>query len=201
MASVIIGLTGGIGSGKSAAAERFLHHGIEIVDADIASRAVVEPGTPALAEIAQHFGADILQSDGHLDRTALRHVVFADPDQRVWLQQLLHPHINRYLTEGLAAATSTYAILAHPLLFETKRHLDCTKSLLIDVPEEVQVARTMARDNNTREQVENIMQAQSSRTYRLERADDVIVNDGTLEDLYREVDDLHHRYVTTPKTD
>ncbi|MEQ8692430.1 MAG: dephospho-CoA kinase [Pseudomonadales bacterium] len=195
MAEIIIGLTGGIGSGKSAAADRFAQHGIQVIDADLASRAVVEPGQPALDAIAEHFGGAVIQSDGQLDRTALRHIVFADASERSWLQQLLHPHIDRYLTDGLKNATSAYAVLAHPLLFETRRHQQCARSLLIDVPEAIQLERTMSRDNNTREQVQNIMQAQSSREFRLARADDVIVNDASFEQLHHEVDLLHQQYL------
>ena len=193
---MVIGLTGGIGSGKSAAADRFAHHGIAIVDADLASRAVVEPGQPALSEIAQHFGDQVIASDGTLDRTALRHIVFADPEERHWLQGLLHPRINSWLRAGLDNATSAYAILVNPLLFETKQNTWCQRNLVIDVPEELQISRTMARDNNTQEQVENILKAQANRQARLNLADDVICNDGTLEALYNAVDQQHEMYLS-----
>jgi dephospho-CoA kinase len=195
MTSVVIGLTGGIGSGKSAAADRFTTHKIEIIDADLASRAVVECGQPALDAIANHFGRQILLAGGELDRAALRSVVFADPQERKWLQALLHPHINNYLRAGLEAAASPYVVLAHPLLFETQQHKWCQRSLLIDVPEELQVARTMARDNNTQAQVENIMKAQASREQRLNLADDVISNQGTLAELNTSVDQFHATYL------
>ena len=195
MTLVVIGLTGGIGSGKTAAADRFAAHNIEIIDADLASRAVVERGQPALAEITHHFGPNILLADGGLDRAALRQVVFADAQERKWLQALLHPHINNYLRAGLERAASPYALLVHPLLFETQQHKWCTRNLLIDVPENLQVARTMARDNNTQEQVENIMNAQASREQRLSLADDVISNQGTLAELNALVDQFHATYL------
>ncbi|MEM9620242.1 MAG: dephospho-CoA kinase [Pseudomonadota bacterium] len=195
MQQFLIGLTGGIGSGKSAAAERFSHHDIRVVDADLASRVVVEPGQPALTKIADHFGAGILLQDGQLDRAALRQRVFAEPAERQWLQQLLHPLISRYLREHIGQAASPYVVLVNPLLVESQQHTWCTRILVIDVDESLQVSRTMARDQNTREQVENIMQAQASRTQRLALADDVIVNDQDLDQLHIAVDELHHTYL------
>ena len=192
----VVGLTGGIGSGKSAAADRFTELTITVVDADIASRAVVQPGTPALTQIAEHFGSDILQTDGTLDRTQLRHQVFADPSERKWLQSLLHPLINQYIKDQIAASSSAYTILVNPLLIESGQHIWCQRLLVIDVPTEVQIERTMARDSNTREQVENILKAQADRSTRLELADDVITNDQDLPHLYREVDTLHNLYLT-----
>ncbi|MEM7096933.1 MAG: dephospho-CoA kinase [Pseudomonadota bacterium] len=191
----IIGLTGGIGSGKTAAADHFASLGITIVDADLASRAVVEPGQPALIEIANHFGHEILQSDGTLDRPKLRQAVFSDESERKWLQGLLHPLINQYLRTNLEQASSPYAILVNPLLFETKQHVWCTRTLLIDVPEALQLSRTMARDDNTEEQVRNIMKAQLGRGDRLAMADDVIVNDADLIHLHAKVERLHQTYM------
>ncbi len=191
----LIGLTGGIGSGKSAAAEHFQTLGVIIVDADIASRAVVEPGQAALQDIAAHFGADILDASGALDRTALRHKVYADPAERAWLQGLLHPLINAYLKEHITASTSSYTLLVNPLLLETRQHTWCDRVLVIDVPEQIQLERTMARDNNTREQVENIMRAQAHREQRLAQAQDVIMNDGDLATLHRRVEKMHEQYL------
>ena len=195
----VVGLTGGIGSGKSAAADRFAELGITVVDADVASRAVVEPGMPALANIADHFGDEILLADGTLDRTQLRHRVFAEPNERKWLQSLLHPLINEYIKDKIAASISSYTILVNPLLIESGQHVWCQRLLVIDVPSEVQIARTMARDNNTREQVENIMRAQAERETRLALADDVICNDQDLNHLRTEVDKLHNLYQTLSK--
>ena len=194
MTTITIGLTGGIGSGKSAAADLFENLGVHCVDADLASRAVVEPGTAALTQIANHFGPDILLENGALDRTALRHKIFADPSERKWLQTLLHPLINQWLREQLAKAKSSYRILVNPLLFETKQHTWCTRTLLIDVPEAVQLQRTMHRDGNTEQQVKNIMQAQMQREHRLALADDVIVNDQDLTHLQQQVAQLNAVY-------
>jgi len=191
----VVGITGGIGSGKTAVSDRFRALGIEIVDADVASREVVKPGMPALAEIRRHFGESVIQPDGALDRAALRQKVFADPAERQWLERLLHPSINAWIREQLTKATSPYVILVSPIMFETQQHLLTDRVLVVDVPESVQLARTMARDNNSETQVRSIMAAQTSREKRLERADDVIVNDGGLETLDREVAALHRKYL------
>lgn len=191
----VVGLTGGIGSGKSAVSDRFAALGIKVVDADIASRVVVEPGQPALAAIAEHFGAELLDASGALDRAELRKRVFAEEAERRWLEQLLHPLINEYIAAELASAASAYAILAHPLLVETGQTRICNRVLAVDVPETLQLQRTMARDNNSEEQVRSIMDAQASRKDRLAAADDVIENDQDLGHLDREVARLHEEYV------
>ena len=196
MQSYLVGLTGGIGSGKSAAANRFSdRHGITVVDADIASRAVVAPDEPALAAIAEHFGPQVLADDSSLDRAALREIVFADPEQRRWLQGLLHPLISAWLKHRIAEATSPYVLLVNPLLFESGQQGWCNRVLLIDAPEEAQLTRTMARDANTREQVENIMRAQASREQRRALADDIINNDKDLATLHERIDRQHEEYL------
>ena len=192
----ILGLTGGIGSGKSAAAAHFAQLGIDLVNADQAARWVVEPGRPALAQIAAHFGADILQADGSLDRAALRARVFQDAEQRRWLERLLHPLIRQEIIEVLARATSPYAILESPLLIESGQSQLCQRVLVIDVPEAVQISRTVSRDGNDEAQVRAIMAAQASRRERLAKADDVIVNDRDLTWLQQEVERLHRFYLT-----
>jgi len=196
----LVGLTGGIGSGKSAAADHFAALGVVCVDADIASRALVEPGQPALGAIAEHFGDDILSTDGTLDRTKLRHLVFADPGERTWLQNLLHPLISDWLRTQIERATSAYVILVNPLLIESGQHAWCDRILVVDVAEELQVTRTMARDDNTEDQVRNIINAQADRTARLSFADDVIVNDKDLEHLHRSVEQLHQSYLESCQT-
>ena len=195
MSAFVVGLTGGIGSGKSAVSERFERLGITVVDADLASRAVVEPGRPALKAIEEHFGAGVIASDGTLNRAALRKLVFENAEERRWLEQLTHPHINRYIAEALADATSPYVILAHPLLVETGQTRVCQRVLVVDVPETLQLERTMARDDNPESQVRAIMAAQASRDERLAAADDVIVNDQDLSHLDREVERLHALYL------
>ena len=195
MSQLIIGLTGGIGSGKTAVSDRFASLGIVIVDADLASRAVVEPGSPALQSIEEHFGSEVIARDGSLDRAALGRLVFEDEEERVWLEKLTHPLINAHLAEQLASADSPYAILAHPLLVETGRTRVCHKVLVVDVPEALQMERTLARDDRSESQVKAIIEAQATREQRLAAADDVIVNDQDLAHLDGEVERLHRRYL------
>ena len=192
----ILGLTGGIGSGKSAAAQCFIDLGVHLVDADNAARWVVEPGRPALAQIAEHFGPSVLQADGTLNRSALRELIFKDPQQRVWLEGLLHPLIREEIRQYLARAESAYAILVSPLLLETSQHQMVQRVLVIDVPESVQIERTVLRDKTNEDQVRAILKAQASRGERLSRADDVIVNDRDPAWLKSEVERLHHFYLT-----
>jgi len=192
----VVGLTGGIGSGKTAVSDRFHGLGIVIVDADIAARVVVEPGQPALKEIQKHFGETIIQADGSLDRAALREKIFSDEQERKWLEQLLHPLINEEIRKELSASSSPYTILVSPLLFETGQSRFTHRILIVDVPLEMQIERTMARDNNSEEQVRNIIDAQTSRDERVASADDIILNDGDLIKLDSGVADLHAEYLT-----
>ena len=189
---MLVGLTGGIGSGKSAAADYFQTLGIDVVDADLASRAVVEPGQPALEKIAEHFGSNILDPHGQLDRAALRKKVFSDVAERKWLQQLLHPLINNYLVEQVNAAHSGYCLLVNPLLIESGQQQWCDIVVVVDVPVATQLSRTMARDDNTREQVQAIIDAQTSRDKRLNAADYVVTNDQDLGFLHDQIDTLHN---------
>ena len=135
---LIIGLTGGIGSGKSAASALFEGFGVHVVDADVVAREVVEPGMPALERITTHFGQNILEADGSLNRSRLREIIFADSEAKKWLEELLHPIIRNEIIKQLQQARSPYAILVSPLLFETDQHKLCTRSLLIDAPERLQ---------------------------------------------------------------
>lgn len=189
--SLVVGVTGGIGSGKTAVTRRFEALGITVVDADVAARVVVEPGRPALAEIARHFGDGILLADGTLDRAALRRRVFADEGERRWLEQLTHPLIGKEILDQIAASTSPYTILASPLLLDTSQHALADCVVVVDVPEAVQLERTMQRDSNDEDQVRRIMAAQMSRADRLGKADYVIDNSGALEDLDAQVEELH----------
>lgn len=193
---LIIGLTGGIGSGKSAAAARFEQaHGIHVVDADIKSRVVVEPGRPALQKIVDRFGDAVLQEDGSLNRAALRERVFQVPDERRWLEQLLHPLIREEIVTDLASARSPYALLVSPLLVESGQYQMTRRVLVVDVPEALQIARTTARDNVPEEQVRGILKAQAQREERLRHAHDVIANDRDLAALHAQVDALHQQYL------
>jgi len=192
----VVGLTGGIGSGKSAVAQCFVDHGVHLVDADQAARWVVEPGRPALDRIVEHFGPAVLQADGQLDRAALRARVFADADERRWLEALLHPLIGQEITQFLARAESPYAILVSPLLIESGQHRLTQRVLVVDAPEELQVQRTMQRDQASAEQVQAILKAQASREERLRHANDVLVNDRDLNWLRGEVERLHNFYLS-----
>ncbi len=191
----VVGITGGIGSGKTAVTNYFADLGITIVDADIASRVVVEPGRPALAAIAEHFGTDLLLPDGTLNRPAMRREIFSDPEKKRWLESLLHPAINAEVHRQLEEATSPYAIFVSPLLVEGTHGSLCDRVLVVDVPEELQLQRTMARDNNDAEQVKRIIASQATRAQRLARADDVIENTSTLDALRAQVEALHARYL------
>lgn len=192
----ILGLTGGIGSGKSAVAQCFVDQGVHLVDADHAARWVVEPGRPALTKIVEHFGPEVLLADGQLDRAALRARVFADAGERRWLETLLHPLIGQEIAHYLARAESPYAILVSPLLVESGQHQLTQRVLVVDAPEQLQVQRTMQRDQASAEQVQAILKAQASREDRLRHAHDVLVNDRDLSWLRREVERLHAFYLT-----
>ena len=189
--SLIIGLTGGIGSGKSTVAEGFRQLGIETVDADQASREVVEPGMPALAVISERFGSQIIQADGSLDRAALRQIIFTDPDQKLWLESLLHPLIRDWIVQRLQAATSPYVILESPLLFETDQHQLVDKVVLVDLPVELQIERACTRDGNQADQIQRIIDAQMPRQEKLSRADIVLDNALSLESLAPRVAAIH----------
>ncbi|AZT84558.1 dephospho-CoA kinase [Marinobacter sp. NP-4(2019)] len=193
----VIGLTGGIGSGKSTVARMFGALGVHWVDADDVARQVVEPGTPALARIAEHFGADILQADGSLDRARLRTIVFEQPEERAWLEGLLHPVIREDLIRQLHPADYSlpYVLLVSPLLLETDQHQLVEKVVVVDVPVEVQLSRTMARDDNDRAQVERIIAAQMPREKRLQKADEVVDNNKELSDVERQVGELHKKFM------
>ncbi|MAL95965.1 MAG: dephospho-CoA kinase [Haliea sp.] len=195
MSKLIVGITGGIGSGKTAVTDRFAARGITVVDADLAARKVVEGGSPALAAIAKHFGSGVLTAEGELDRAALRKIVFAEPAERQWLEGLTHPLIGEEIEDQLEAARSPYAILASPLLLEGQQRLLVDLIVVVDVPESVQLERTMARDNNDAEQVKRIMAAQLAREERLARADIVIDNSRSLEDLDLVVEELHREFL------
>ncbi|WP_108126005.1 dephospho-CoA kinase [Saccharospirillum mangrovi] len=192
---MIIGLTGGIGSGKSSAALIFERLGIGCVDADRVAREVVEPGEPALAAILDHFGAGILTTDGHLNRAALRDRIFQDDEQRLWLEALLHPAIRQRMQQQLAAFQSPYALLVAPLLFENDLDQGCDESVLIDVSEDIQIRRVIERDGGSEAQARAIIDRQMSRADKRARADHIIDNSGTLAELEAAVVALHHSFM------
>lgn len=194
-AKFILGLTGGIGSGKSAAAAAFAKLGVQVVDSDEAARVVVQSGQPALAQLVARYGADILAADGSLQRSALREIIFARPEERLWVEQLLHPLIRQHVDNQLAASTSAYAILMSPLLIESGRYKDVNSVLVVDVPEQLQRERVQRRDQLSQEQVSAIMQSQLAAEQRLAYADDVLVNNGSLQLLEQRVAALHEKYL------
>ena len=191
----LVGLTGGIGSGKSAAAEVFLSLGITVVNADEVARIVVEPETLALKEIRQHFGTVVIQKDGNLNRQKLRELVFNDSAELKWLEALLHPLINKYIQNHLRTASSPYAILESPILIESKQYKMVDRVLVIDATEEQQLKRAMQRDTNSQSQIQAIMAKQLNRKDRLENADDIILNDSNLEHLRKKIVSLHKLYL------
>ena len=186
-----VGITGGVGSGKTALTDWLAGKGIVIVDADLASRTIVAPGQPALREIADTFGSEYLQHDGQLDRAALRTLVFSDEEKRRQLERITHPRIREELARQMDSADSTYVVLSSPLLLESGQSTMVDLSVVVDVPEDTQIQRTMARDHNSRELVEGIMAAQLDRDTRISRADIVIDNSGSLEALHERGEILH----------
>ncbi len=191
----IVGITGGIGSGKSTVTDYLQNKGIDVVDADVAARVVVEPGTVALAYIIEHFGESIALADGTLDRADLRQRIFNNPDEKQWLEGLLHPLIGEEISRALGAATSPYVLFVSPLLIEAQQHLICDRVVVVDVPEATQIERTMARDDNDSEQVKKIIASQTSREQRLEKSTDVIENTAGLEELQQTADQLHQQFL------
>lgn len=191
----ILGLTGGIGSGKSAASQWFETQGITVVDADIVAREIVEKGQPALQHIQAAFGDWVLLENGELDRRALREHIFQNPEARQVLENITHPAIRQSIIQQLQAATSPYVVLVSPLLFETKQHLLTQHTLLIDATEELQIQRASQRDGQSIEQIHKIIQAQMPRQKKRELADDIVLNNGHLEHLYSHLEPLHQAYL------
>lgn len=191
-----IGLTGGIGSGKTAASDWFATQGIVVVDADVVAREVVVLGQPALDEIVAKFGAQMLNPDGSLNRTAMREHVFAHPTARQQLEAITHPRIRAEIIQQLAQADSAYVLLVSPLLFETNQHELVQQTILIDAPEQQQLARASQRDGQTVDSIQRIMQAQMSRAERQQRATHIIFNDGDLRHLQAQLAVLHQQLLT-----
>lgn len=191
----ILGLTGGIGSGKSAASQWFEQHGIVVVDADVVAREIVEVGQPALLQIQQAFGDWVLQKDGTLNRRALREHIFQSNDARRILESITHPAIRQSIIQQLQDAQSPYVILVSPLLFETNQHELTDHTLLIDASIELQIQRAAQRDGQNIEQIHRIIAAQMPRKQKQQLADDIVLNDGHLEHLYAHLQPLHEQYL------
>jgi dephospho-CoA kinase len=195
VSALIVGLTGGIGSGKTTVANLFAHYGITLVDADIVAREVVAPGQPALEAIAAQFGPQFLTAEGHLDRPALRALVFSDANAKRWLDQLLHPLIRQQILAQLAQAQSPYVLLIAPLLIENGLTTYVDQLLVVDVSPELQQQRTTARDQVSASQVAAIMASQCDRAQRLQLADQIIHNEADIAALTSKVADLHQLYL------
>ncbi len=196
---LVIGLTGGIGSGKTTVAKLFSEHGVKVIDTDQLARDVTQPGQEALHNITTKFGNSILKSDGSLDRTALRKIIFKDENNRAWLEKLLHPLIRNEMKRQIESSKSSYCIVIIPLLFETEPNPLINRVLVVDAPEIEQIRRTQKRDNSTQPEVEAILKTQVSRAKRLAAANDIITNDGSLADLIPQVNKLHLLYTALNK--
>ncbi len=192
---LIVGLTGGIGSGKTVVSDRFARHGVPIIDTDLIARELVRPGQPALAEIVAEFGPECLDDGGSLDRAYLRQRVFADETGRRRLEAILHPRIRAVTRERIAALTAPYGLLVIPLLAETGMTDLVDRVLVVDVSEAEQIRRVMARDRIDEIQARRILAAQASRSQRLALADEVVENAGDFADLERQIADLHPYYL------
>lgn len=193
---MIVGLTGGIGSGKSTVARAFGALGIGWVDADDVAREVVMPGEPALAAIAERFGDNVLQTDGTLNRAALRSIVFEAPAERQWLESVTHPRVRERILVHLERLQrhSPYVLLVSPLLFESGQDRLVNRTIVVDVPVDVQLSRTLERDGVSEAQVHAILAAQLPREARLAKADDIIDNSGDHASMMQHVKQLDQRY-------
>ena len=190
----VVGITGGIGSGKTVATNRFKKLGIKVVDADEEARRVVEPGMPALLSIKEYFG-DKVMNGLSLNRSKLREIIFSDSKKKIWLEKLLHPLIHESILRSLQDSTSNYTVLVSPLLLETSQFEMCSRLLVIDSNESSQIERTMTRDQVTKDHVSLIINSQINREQRIKKADDIIRNDTTIESLNTAVEDLHLKYL------
>jgi dephospho-CoA kinase len=189
-------LTGGIASGKSAVADCFLELGIDVVDADKAARRVVEPGEKGWQAIHAHFGDDVFFEDGSLNRKKLRKLVFSDENKRQQLEALLHPLIREQMLLQIRQSESDYVVVDVPLYAENAKHYQADKVLVVDIPESLQISRLIARDNITELDAKQILKVQSRREKRLELADDIVDNTGTMEQLAAQVEILHAKYLS-----
>lgn len=197
---LVIGLTGGIGSGKSTVARYFESLGVPVIDADIITRELVVPGQEALAEIASYFGEQIIQADGQLDRAQLRDRIFNNPEERRVLEKILHPRARKITQQRIALLDSPYCILCVPLLIESGWIDMVDRVLVIDVTPDLQIERTMKRDGISRQQAEAIIQSQIDQSTRLAHADDVLDNTGEKTSLQTQIDALHEMYLNLAKT-
>jgi len=195
-----VALTGGIGSGKSTIAHAFAALGVPIIDADVIAREVVESGSAALRQIAERHGESILTAQGALNRARLREIIFRSPEEKAWLNNLLHPLINARTQQLKAQSIAPYVLWVVPLLVENGLQRQADRILVVDVDEATQLRRTIQRDGIDRQQAQNILSAQATRSARLAVADDVINNSGTPDEALPQVAALHQRYLALAAT-
>ncbi len=191
-----IGLTGGIGSGKSAASNFFSSLGITIIDADRIAYQITSQGTKSYDDILSHYGPSILLANGDLNRKIIRDTIFNQPNEKQWLEELLHPQIRKIITDQISISTGPYIIVSIPLLAESTGITFLDRVLLIDCTQELQIQRTCKRDNIERDKVIMILQQQATRSERIAIADDIIINNGTLTDLHHKLQSLHQSYLS-----
>ncbi len=194
-----VALTGGIASGKTAISNFFSELNVTVIDADIVAREVVASGTSGLEAIKKYFGSEVIHSDGSLNRDLLRSIVFEDEQERQWLNNLLHPLIRKRIESLQNQSTSSYSLSVIPLLYESKQYQLYDRVLVVDVNEEQQITRLMARDNSSKAQALAILDSQASRAERLSIADDVIENSKDLHYLQHQVINLHNKYLSLAK--
>ena len=209
MSDYVVGISGGIGSGKTTVTDLFAKYGVEVIDADVIAREVVEPGTPALKAIVDKFGHSVLDdsyssssgnaSSGRLDRAKLRTLVFNDSEIKNWLNQLLHPAIRQQMLLQTQQAKSVYCLLSVPLLVENKLYEHVDRVVIVDVDGQTQIKRTLLRDKTNEQQIRAIMHSQATRQQRLAVADDVIDNNGKVDDLVKQITLLHQNYLQLAK--
>ncbi|HVE45028.1 MAG TPA: dephospho-CoA kinase [Gammaproteobacteria bacterium] len=193
---LLVGLTGGIGSGKSSVAAYFTARGVPVIDADVIAKKITQKGETAYQKIVEHLGEHILLADGSLNRAALKQLIFEDPKERIWLENLLHPIIRSCIEQGIRELSAPYCIIVIPLLYETHSPPFIQRVLVVDTSESLQKQRVADRDKLPEKQIEAILQTQVTRKDRLQRCDDIIHNDGSLKELEAEVEKLHQQYLS-----
>lgn len=198
---LIVGLTGGIGSGKSTVADLFAERGVPIIDADVIAREITQTGEPAYQKIIDHFGKNALSTDGTLNRSNLRKIIFEQADERLWLENLLHPIIRATIEQRLRVIAAPYCITVIPLLLEVEPYPFINRILVVDAPEQMQIERVAMRDKSDPSQIKAMLQTQATRSLRLASANDVIINDGVLADLTPQIDKLHQIYLKLSQAD
>ncbi len=196
----VVGLTGGVGSGKSTTASFFQDLDIDVIDADQLAREAVLPGTEAHEKIICHFGDSAIKSDGTLNREYLRDKIFSDASHKSWLENLLHPIIHKLAKQKLEASKSSYSIYMAPLLIENKVNNLVNHVLIVDLPESLQLERASARDGQNKNEIQKVIDSQATRKERNAKADDIITNDGSIENLKQQVYNLHNKFLNLAKS-